>query len=129
MNINGFYNAAIMHYLDLLPNSGALNIDNQSVFMAECGSVDRGTKIKLYIKINNDIIERAKYLVYGDGYIIAALGLLSEELPGLKLNQAAQFSMGYLAEKLSIPQDKTNNLKIIKQAIDNIMKQYNNLKK
>ncbi|MBP9722144.1 MAG: iron-sulfur cluster assembly scaffold protein [Gammaproteobacteria bacterium] len=119
-----YYSTEVMGYLQALPNSGALNIDHKSVFMAEVGSLDIGVKIKLYIKINSDIIQEVKYLVYGDSFTIATLGYLSEQLPGLKLSRATNFSFNQAIEQLSIPQTKLNELKIIKTAINNIAEQY-----
>lgn len=119
-----FYPEAIMDYVRRLPNSGALNVDNKTVFLAEVGDIQAGVKIKLYIKINNAIIERVKYLVYGDGYMIALLGALSEQLIGLKISNATGLSLTHLAQQLSVPQGKISSLKIIKQAIENILLQY-----
>jgi len=113
-----------MNYLRVLPNSGAMNVNNKSIFMAERGNIESGVKIKLYSEIKNGIIERVKYLVYGDGYVIAALGAMSQALQGQKIAQAAHYSFSKVAEELSIPVAKTNNIKLIKEALDNILFQY-----
>jgi len=122
-----FYPEKIMYYLENMPNAGSiddLNIDNQLLYIAKVGSSDKGAQISLYIQIdNNAIIQKLKYLVYGDGYIIAALGKLSEDLPGKKLKTLANFSINKLAEDLDIPMTYIKNLSIIKQAFENILEQ------
>ena len=123
-NQSSFYPEPIMNYLRVLPNSGALNVDNNSVFMAQVGDIELGVKIKLYIEIKSDIITRVKYLVYGDGYIIAALGLMSEELPGMKISRATNYSLTKVTTSLTIPVAKNNQIKLLKEALENILIQY-----
>lgn len=119
-----FYSEKVMHYLHSLPNSGVLNVDNKSIFMAEKGSLAAGIKIKLYIKIKSGIIQTVKYLVYGDSYTIAALAMLSEQLVGVKTNRAINYNFETIINTLGLPQTFSSNLKLIKSAIVDIMNQY-----
>ncbi len=121
-----FYSEKIMWYLLNLPNSGAIpedKIDNKTVFSDEVGGLDKGLVVKLFLEIESksDKIKKISYLVYGDGYIIAALGKLSEDLAGQKIKQALGYSMASLSKELDIPPAKVNNLKLIKNCLDKLI--------
>lgn len=119
-----FYPESITKYLQSPPNTGALEADGKTVFSVELGDLAKYIKIRLYLEIDDAIIKQVKYLVYGDGYIIAALSKLSEDLPGLKVTQALNYSMTNLAAHLSIPPAKSDKLKIIKNGLNAVFKQY-----
>lgn len=119
-----FYPAQIMSHLLNPLNTGRMEVDNKTIFMADIGDIAKSIKIDLYFKIDNGIITEISYLVYGNGYIIAALSHLSVELKGVRFTQAMNYSMHNLANKLEIPVNIIPNLKLIKQAIDDIIKQY-----
>ena len=119
-----FYPELVMSYLSELPNAGTLEVNNKTVYRAQAGSISKTVKIDLYIKIDNDIIKQVKYLVYGNGYIIAALGRLSEELIGLKTHQVANYSMNKLADNLEIPIANRAKLQLIKMCLESIIEQY-----
>lgn len=119
-----FYPEQIMRHLLAPQNPGKMLVDNQAVFMAEIGDITKSVKIELYFKIDNGIIEQVKYLVYGNGYIIAALSQLSAELSGLRLKSARNYSMTNLANKLEIPVAMMPVLKLIKSGLDTIVEQY-----
>lgn len=119
-----FYPERVMHYLHSLPNSGVLNVDHKSIFMSEIGSLATGIKVKLYIKIKSGIIDAVKYLVYGDSYTIATLAMLSEQLVGMRVNQASNYSFETIINALMLPQTFSSNLKLIKAAIADVINQY-----
>lgn len=121
-----FYPEKIMWYLLNLPNSGEMPvdaIDNSRVFSTEVGGLEKGMLIKLFLELAPDLdeIKQIKYLAYGDGYTIAALGKLSEDLPGQKLKQALGYSMMNLSKELDIPPAKANNLKLIKNSLEKLI--------
>lgn len=118
-----YYSDRIMHYLTYLPNAGERQVDNKTIFFSEIGDVTKHLKIKLYIEFDDAIIKRVNYLVYGDGYIIAALGKLSEDLCGLRSKQALNYSFSDLADYLTIPQSKLEQLKLIKNCLNKVISQ------
>lgn len=119
-----FYPPVIMQYLENLPNGGTMPVDNAEVFCAELGTIAKKIVIKLYMAVTDGIINKITYLVFGNGYVIAALGRVSEDLPGMKVKQALNYSISNLGKELEIPVPEQNKLKLIKQGIDQVVQQY-----
>lgn len=119
-----FYSEKVMNYLLNPPNTGRLDVDNNTVCMAKAVDNSKNLVIELYSKIENNKILDFKYLIFGDGYCIACLAKLSEDIIGCNIKQAQNYSMSNLAKELDIPQAKLNKLKVIKQCLDNLLEQY-----
>lgn len=119
-----YYPENVMNYLLNPVNTGALDIDDSSVYSAEIGSLDKGLIIKLYLKIEDGIIRKVNYLVYADGYMIASLGRLSEDLANKKVKQALNYSTNNLVNELEIPQGKQAKLKLVKQCLELVINKY-----
>lgn len=129
-----YYPETVMYYLSNLPNAGCFdNTDqnNTNILVTKLGNIEQGVVIKLFIKYNLDNkktaktaktakIEKFKYLVYGDGYIIATLAKLSEELIGKKLNILTNYSLNSIISELEIPDNRIKNIKLISKALQKI---------
>ena len=119
-----YYPKEVMHYLQTLPNSGVLPIESSSVIWGQDGDVSKGLKIRLYLDVDNGTIKDLRYLVYGNGYFVAAVAKISEVLRGLTLKQAANYNFNKLYENLGIPANKINDFKVITKLLNNIILQY-----
>jgi NifU-like protein involved in Fe-S cluster formation len=119
-----FYPEQIMCHLLTPLNTGRMTVDNITIFMAEIGDFSKAIKIELYFKIDNGIIRQVKYLVYGNGYIIAALSYLSAKLLGMHIKAVMSYSMSNLVNELEIPVNVLPALKLIKHGMDDIINQY-----
>lgn len=119
-----YYPEQIMNYLISLPNSGKLVVNNNDTFSVSAGDITKGVVITLYCQINDGIITKLTYQVYGNGYMIAALGRMTEELVGQKVKQMLNYSLSNLVRDLEIPHTLNNKLKFIKQCLDEIHEKY-----
>ncbi len=75
--------------------------------VGEVGSLACGDALKLYLKIENDIITDAKFQTFGCASAIASSSILTEMIKGLSVDEAAQITNQQIAEQLGgLPPEK-----------------------
>jgi nitrogen fixation NifU-like protein len=100
------YSDLVIEHFNNPRNMG--EIDNPSA-MAEVGSPVCGDMMRLYLKIENDIIVDAKFKTFGCAAAIASSSMLTELLKGKKVSEALQITNGFVAQSLGgLPEAKVH---------------------
>ena len=60
--------------------------------IGEAGALSCGDKLKLYLKIENNVIKDAKFQTFGCGSAVAASSILTEMLIGKTLDEAKKIT-------------------------------------
>jgi len=84
-----------------------------------CGDV-----MKLQIRVENGIIQDAKFKTYGCGSAIASSSLVTEWVKGKTLEQAGQIKNSEIAEELALPPVKIHCSILAEDAIKAAIKDY-----
>ena len=84
-----------------------------------CGDV-----MQLQIKVNDGIIEDAKFKTYGCGSAIASSSMVTTMLKGMTLGQATEIKNTQIVEELSLPPVKIHCSVLAEDAIKSAIKDY-----
>jgi nitrogen fixation protein NifU and related proteins len=79
-------------------DAGDVNVGTGMVGAPACGDV-----MKLQIRVENGIIQDAKFKTYGCGSAIASSSLVTEWVKGKTLEQAGSIKNAEIAEELALP--------------------------
>ena len=91
-----------------------------SVGNAKCGDI-----MKIYLKIENDIIEDVKFETFGCGSAIASSSMATEMIMGKSIHEALQLTNKAVAEALDgLPAHKMHCSVLAEEAIKNALKDY-----
>jgi len=87
---------------------------------AKCGDI-----MKIYLKINNDIVEDAKFETFGCGSAIASSSMATELIKGKSINEAVELSNKAVVEALGgLPPVKIHCSVLAEQAIKSALYDY-----
>jgi nitrogen fixation NifU-like protein len=116
------YTEIVMDHFKNPRNVGAIeNADGiGQVGNAKCGDI-----MKIYLKINDDIIEDAKFETFGCGSAIASSSMATELIIGKSVNDAVEFSNKAVIEALGgLPPVKVHCSVLAEQAIKSALYDY-----
>lgn len=100
---------------EILDASGVGNVGNPI-----CGDV-----LKLYIKIENDIITEAKFKTFGCGAAIATSSMVTELVKGKSIDEALKISNKAVAEALGgLPKIKMHCSVLAEEALRSAIEDY-----
>ena len=100
------------------------SIDNADA-AGEAGALSCGDKLKLYLKIENNIIKDAKFQTFGCGSAVAASSVLTEMLIGKTLEEAKKITNKQIAEELDgLPPEKMHCSVMGREALEDALKNY-----
>lgn len=68
--------------------------------VGEVGSGQCGDIMRMYIKVENNIIDDAKFLVFGCGSAVASSSIATEIIKGMTLEEAWKVTNDYVADSL-----------------------------
>jgi len=98
------YNEKVMDHFQNPRNVGEM--DNPSG-VGEVGNMRCGDIMKIYIKVEDDIIQDIKFLTFGCGAAIASSSVLTEMVKGKTLEEALQITNKDVANELGgLPEPK-----------------------
>jgi len=91
------------------------NPDADAVFLDPCGDL-----VRLYIKINSEIVEDAKFLCYGRPGSLSAMSAMTILLKGKTINRAKKLTEDDILKELGgLPEDCAElPIKTLKKALD-----------
>jgi nitrogen fixation NifU-like protein len=100
-------------------DAGDVNVGTGMVGAPACGDV-----MKLQIRVENGIIQDAKFKTYGCGSAIASSSLVTEWVKGKTLEQAGAIKNAEIAQELSLPPVKIHCSILAEDAIRAAIEDY-----
>jgi nitrogen fixation protein NifU and related proteins len=100
-------------------DSGDINVGTGMVGAPACGDV-----MKLQIRVEDGIIQDAKFKTYGCGSAIASSSLVTEWVKGKTLEQAGSIKNSQIAEELALPPVKIHCSILAEDAIKAAIEDY-----
>ena len=93
--------------------------------VGEVGNAKCGDIMKIYLKIDDDIITDVKFCTFGCGSAIASSSMATEMIKGKPLSEALQLTNKAVAEALDgLPAHKLHCSVLAEEAIKNALKDY-----
>ena len=93
--------------------------------VGEVGNAKCGDIMKIYLKIENNIIEDVKFETFGCGSAIASSSMATEMIMGKSIHEALELTNKAVAEALDgLPAHKMHCSVLAEEAIKNALKDY-----
>ena len=105
-------------------NMGSMDRQDPQVGTAVVGAPACGDVMQLQIKVNDGIIEDAKFKTYGCGSAIASSSMVTTMLKGMTLGQAEEIKNTQIVEELALPPVKIHCSVLAEDAIKSAIKDY-----
>ncbi|MCR5529101.1 MAG: Fe-S cluster assembly scaffold protein NifU [Saccharofermentans sp.] len=120
------YSEKVMDHFRNPRNVGVLEDANG---IGEVGNAKCGDIMKMYLKIENDIIEDVKFETFGCGSAIASSSMATELIKGKPLEEAKKLTNKAVAEALDgLPDYKMHCSVLAQEAIEAAIDDYNSRK-
>lgn len=116
------YSEKVMDHFRHPRNVGVIEDANG---IGEVGNAKCGDIMKIYLKINNDIIEDAKFETFGCGSAIASSSMATEMIKGQPVSEAAKLTNKAVTEALDgLPAHKIHCSVLAEEAIKKALDDY-----
>ena len=116
------YSEKVMDHFMHPRNVGVIDDANG---VGEVGNAKCGDIMKIYLKIENDIIEDVKFETFGCGSAIASSSMATEMIKGKSIYEAMALTNKAVAEALDgLPAHKLHCSVLAEEAIKNALKDY-----
>ena len=97
------YSEQVIDHYENPRNVGSFDKSDQHVGTGMVGAPACGDVMKLQIKVENGIIQDARFKTYGCGSAIASSSLVTEWVKGKTLDEAGKITNSRIAEELALP--------------------------
>ena len=123
------YSKKVIDHYENPRNVGSFDKDDLTVGTGLVGAPACGDVMKLQIRINNGMIEDAKFKTFGCGSAIASSSLLTEWVKGKTVDQAMAIKNTDIANELVLPPVKIHCSVLAEDAIRAAIKDYKDKQK
>ena len=111
--------------MDHFTNPRNVGVIEDASGVGEVGNAKCGDIMKIYLKIENDIIGDVKFATFGCGSAIASSSMATEMIKGKHIDEALKLSNKAVAEALDgLPAHKLHCSVLAEEAIKNALKDY-----
>ena len=111
--------------MDHFTNPRNVGVIENADGVGEVGNAKCGDIMKIYLKIDNDIITDVKFETFGCGSAIASSSMATEMIKGMPLSEALELSNKAVAEALDgLPPQKMHCSVLAEEAIKSAVKDY-----
>ena len=111
--------------MDHFSNPRNVGVIDDASGVGEVGNAKCGDIMKIYLKIENDIIEDVKFETFGCGSAIASSSMATEMIKGKSIHEAMALTNAAVAEALDgLPAHKMHCSVLAEEAIKNALKDY-----
>ena len=118
------YSDRVVDHYENPRNVGYFDKSDKTIGTGLVGAPACGDVMKLQIKVEDDIIQDAKFKTFGCGSAIAASSLLTEWVKGKSLKQATKIKNTEIVEYLSLPPVKIHCSVLAEDAIKAAISDY-----
>ena len=119
------YSDKVIDHYENPRNVGKMNREDKDVGTGMVGAPACGDVMQLQIRVEDGIIEDAKFKTYGCGSAIASSSLLTEWVKGKSLEEAGRISNTDIAQELTLPPVKIHCSVLAEDAIKAAIEDYN----
>lgn len=111
--------------MDHFMNPRNVGVIEEADGVGEVGNAKCGDIMKIYLKIENEIIEDVKFETFGCGSAIASSSMATEMIKGKSIHEAMELTNKAVAEALDgLPAHKLHCSVLAEEAIKNALKDY-----
>ena len=118
------YSQKLMDHYENPQNVGSFDKNDDNVGTGLVGAPACGDVMKLQIKVEDGIIQDAKFKTFGCGSAIASSSLVTEWVKGRTLNEAKSIKNVQIAEELALPPVKIHCSVLAEYSIKAAIKDY-----
>ena len=118
------YSDKVIDHFNNPRNVGKLDKDDPQVGTGIVGAPECGDVMRLQLRVNNGLIEDAKFKTFGCGSAIAASSLATEWIRGKTIDEATAIRNVDIVEELSLPPVKIHCSVLAEDAIKAAIKDY-----
>ena len=118
------YSDQVLDHYNNPRNVGKMDINDPNVGTGMVGAPSCGDVMKLQIRVEEGIIEDAKFKAYGCGSAIASSSMVTELLKGMSLDEAKDIKNTSIVEALSLPPVKIHCSVLAEDSIKAAIKDY-----
>src|SRR5436309_1197177 len=118
------YSDKVVDHYNNPRNVGSLDKNDPSVVTGIVGAPECGDVMKLQLKVQDGVIQDAKFKTFGCGSAIASSSLATEWLKGKTLDQAMEIKNTQIVEELSLPPVKIHCSVLAEDAIKSAIADY-----
>jgi nitrogen fixation NifU-like protein len=122
------YSEKVIDHYENPRNVGKFDKEDNDVGTGMVGAPACGDVMQLQIKVEDGIIQDARFKTYGCGSAIASSSLLTEWVKGKSLDDAASIRNTEIAQELSLPPVKIHCSVLAEDAIKAAVENYRNKK-
>lgn len=119
------YSDKVIDHYENPRNVGKMDREDKDVGTGMVGAPACGDVMQLQIRVEDGIIEDAKFKTYGCGSAIASSSLLTEWVKGKSLEEAGRITNTDIAKELTLPPVKIHCSVLAEDAIKAAIADYN----
>ena len=123
------YSEKVIDHYENPRNVGSLDKNDEDVGTGLVGAPACGDVMKLQIKVEDGIINDAKFKTFGCGSAIASSSLVTEWVKGMTVDQAMELKNSQIAEELNLPPVKIHCSVLAEDAIKAAIADYKTKKR